>query len=53
MHFWHFLRVHICVGAHRVAVGAPAPFAQLLQPVETLVRFPQPVLAVDHWYFHW
>ena len=27
MHFWHFLRVHVCVGAHRVAVGAPAPFA--------------------------
>jgi len=51
MCFWHFLRVPVGVGA-RVAVRAPVSFPELLQPVEPLVRLPQPVLAVDHRHFH-
>lgn len=47
MCFWHFLRVDVGVGSHGVAVRAPVPFSEFLQPVEPLVRLPQPVLAVD------
>lgn len=53
MCFWHFLRVYVGVGANRVTVWAPVSFPHLLQPVETFVRLPQPVLAVDHRNFNW
>lgn len=53
MGFWHFLRVDVGVGPYWVTIWAPVSFPHLLQPVQTLVRLPQPVLAVDNRHFHW